>query len=315
MGDTVIIRHRSERNFTVLDNSQIRDSRLSWKARGLVAYLLSLPEGWQLRIAQLVEQAPDGRCSTRAGLAELQKIGYLTIERERNPRGRFERTTWTITQTPRSFSSPICDKEQTSRPRSENRIVEQSHHKPENQIPVKRTGTTEVPSLRSTTTGEPDGLIFPSLSESEHRAVGGEIQKFDHQTAQALLDELAGAMAHRRIKTTRVSYLRGIAKNAKCGAFTPDLGLSVAAERNRRREEDFQRNARRAEDEARQKERNSDSSRAAFEQCLTTCSQTLGVPSELPSPCPSGTGGHQGDPAHASLRAGAPWAQSPGRGS
>lgn len=314
MGDTVIIRHRSERNFTVLDNAQIRDVRLSWKARGLIAYLLSLPEGWQLRIAQLVEQAPDGRHSTRAGLAELQKTGYLIIERERNSRGRFERTTWTIVQTP-SESSLVTRNGRVSAPRSENRTVDKPHHDPENQIPVKRTGTTEVTSLRRTTTGEPKELTYPSLSDAEHGVVSGEIQEFDPQTAQALLDELAGAMAHRRIKMTRVSYLRGIAKNARCGAFTPDLGLSVSAERNRRREEDVQRRTRRVEDEARRKHRNSDSSRAAFKKCLTTCSETLGVTPEKPSPCPSGTGGHQGDPEHASLRAGAPWAQSPGSSS
>src|SRR5699024_6225685 len=100
MGDAVIIRHQRAQDFTILDNAQVRDARLSWKARGLIAYLLSLPEGWQLRISFLVGQAPDGRCSTTAGLAELKKFGYLLIERERGARGRFVRTVWTVIQAP-----------------------------------------------------------------------------------------------------------------------------------------------------------------------------------------------------------------------
>ena len=294
MGDTVIIRHRSEKNFTVLDNAQIRDARLSWKARGLVAYLLSLPEGWQLRIAQLVEQAPDGRHSTRAGLAELQKTGYLIIERERNPRGRFERTTWTIIQTPR-VPSLVTSNHQASAPRSENQIVDSSHHDPENQILVKRTGTTEVPTLRRTTTTGIDGLSYPSLSSDERVVVDRLIHEFDEPTAQALLDELAGAVALGRIRTSRLGYMRGMATKVKSGNFIPELGIAIADTRSRRRLEDLCRDSRRLEDQQLQRQRSSESGRAAFEKCLTACATTLGVTSEGTSLCLTSNDGRHGD--------------------
>ena len=33
-------------NFTILDNTGLRDPNISWKAKGLLAYLLHLPDDW-----------------------------------------------------------------------------------------------------------------------------------------------------------------------------------------------------------------------------------------------------------------------------
>ena len=38
---------RPEKHYTVLGNDIIRDQRLSWRARGILVYLLSMPENWR----------------------------------------------------------------------------------------------------------------------------------------------------------------------------------------------------------------------------------------------------------------------------
>lgn len=85
-----MIRRSPRREFFVrIDNNTIRDERLSWKARGLLAYLLSLPDDWRVSIRDLANRGPDGKDSVQTGLAELERTGYLTRQRFRKDDGTF----------------------------------------------------------------------------------------------------------------------------------------------------------------------------------------------------------------------------------
>lgn len=104
-------------NFTVLRNAVMRDESLSWKATGLLCYLLSLPSNWKLRLSHLATEKKDGRDSTRAGLAELEKAGYLHIEIIRNS-GKYAETVWHVTDTP--ALAPVAAEAEVVLPCSEN---------------------------------------------------------------------------------------------------------------------------------------------------------------------------------------------------
>ena len=75
-------------NFTIVDNHFIRDENLSWKARGLLVYLLHLPDDWQIYLEDLKNRATDGRDSTISGIKELMKKGYIKRTRKRD-NGKF----------------------------------------------------------------------------------------------------------------------------------------------------------------------------------------------------------------------------------
>lgn len=295
MGDTVIIRQRRTCNFTILDNAQVRDARLSWKARGLLAYLLSLSEGWQLRITYLIRQAPDGRHSTRAGLAELQRHGYLVIARERGAHGRFERTTWTIVQTPPAVGAgrsgqPLSATTATARtatqadkpPQSENQTVVAPHQDPENRIVEKWTGTTEVPSTSNTTTTsrharDADLVMPPALASAAVVVVRELVSGLDADRAQQVLDEVAGAMARQgTIKTSPVAYLRGLVERVHRGEFRPSLGIAVASTRDRLAAEEQSRLERRATRRQEHQAANSDAARQVAREHLARMCAMLG---------------------------------------
>jgi hypothetical protein len=87
----VIIRRHKQAEYTTISNATLRDERLSWKARGILAYALSLPDDWVLRREHLAEQSPDGDRVVRTGLRELQEHGYLSRIRGQGPDGRI---TW-----------------------------------------------------------------------------------------------------------------------------------------------------------------------------------------------------------------------------
>lgn len=63
--------------YVMLNKSLLDDDRLSWKAKGILAYLLSKPDDWTIIIEHLIKQSTDGEKSLRAGLNELKEFNYL----------------------------------------------------------------------------------------------------------------------------------------------------------------------------------------------------------------------------------------------
>lgn len=63
--------------FTQVSNQVLNDERLSFKAKGLYAYLFSKPDGWDFNGDRMAKQSSDGRKAVYAGLKELEASGYL----------------------------------------------------------------------------------------------------------------------------------------------------------------------------------------------------------------------------------------------
>jgi len=79
-----IIKIRKKDNYTILNNKSLTDARLSWKARGLWAYLMSLPADWEVSVNDLVKRGPDGRDSVYGILKELKSYGYIEHRYQRH---------------------------------------------------------------------------------------------------------------------------------------------------------------------------------------------------------------------------------------
>lgn len=85
----MIIRVEHKDGYTVVRNKTIRDRRLSYKARGLLVYLLSLPDDATVDRAKLAAASRDGERSVRSGLRELAEAGYIVHRKVQNERGRW----------------------------------------------------------------------------------------------------------------------------------------------------------------------------------------------------------------------------------
>jgi hypothetical protein len=64
------------------------DPRLSWEARGVMAYLLSKSDDWRIIVADLINQTSAGRDKVYKILEELQGAGYLTRAQRRGDHGK-----------------------------------------------------------------------------------------------------------------------------------------------------------------------------------------------------------------------------------
>lgn len=114
--DTKFIKTKKEKNYTVLDNTFIKDTRLSWKAKGLMTYLLSLPDDWTIHLSEIEQHATDGKSALRSAINELKEFGYLKAEQKRE-NNRFAEMVYIIIENP---DSPYTDFQQTENLQTEN---------------------------------------------------------------------------------------------------------------------------------------------------------------------------------------------------
>lgn len=111
---------RPTQDFTVLRNDVLRDSRLSYRARGILVAILSRPDNWSIRSEQLAREGGEGRDAVRTALNELRKFGYLrTVHYQDETTGRFH-TDQVVYDNPQDFLD----------------IPENPHPKPENPASV-----------------------------------------------------------------------------------------------------------------------------------------------------------------------------------
>lgn len=85
-----IFKIEKNKNYTVMSNYHLRDKNLSYKAKGLLSFMLSLPEDWDYSLAGLCAISKESRDGIRSILKELQENHYLIIEKVRGAKGYFE---------------------------------------------------------------------------------------------------------------------------------------------------------------------------------------------------------------------------------
>lgn len=95
-----IVRNLKDSPYVKLDKYPLEDKALSWKAKGMLAYLLGLPEDWQVNIADLSNRSTDGRDKTASGMNELIKAGYVVRQRVVGANGKFDGYDYVVFERP-----------------------------------------------------------------------------------------------------------------------------------------------------------------------------------------------------------------------
>ena len=89
-----IMRISKRENYSIISNSLLTDKRLSWAARGLMAYLMTKPNNWEVRQSDLIAQSPAGRVVIERCIKELKELGYIHQDRVRDSDGRYKTITF-----------------------------------------------------------------------------------------------------------------------------------------------------------------------------------------------------------------------------
>src|SRR5699024_7573222 len=116
-----IFKIQKENNYVSIDNKVFTDESLSWKAKGILGYLLSRPDDWQVIIQDVVNQSVDGRDSVMTGLNELEEKKYIHKHRRRNAKGHFIGWVYYVFENPvMNKASPTLENPTSDNPISDN---------------------------------------------------------------------------------------------------------------------------------------------------------------------------------------------------
>ncbi|MHB9100551.1 MAG: hypothetical protein ACYC2E_03405 [Sulfuricella sp.] len=228
-----------------LARALLRDSRLSFAARGLFAFLWDLPCGWKTNSIHLAGMSPQGRDAVRTLLKELEAVGAMRDEAIRGKGGRLAGRRWVLVTPERwAIEFPLSTHqtpETAPGAGSTERRVFRSSENPKVGKPTTKVYQGEGDSKKTTTASpEPgayagsgsalafDGLkiepviapFFPQLRDVlRHAGIT------DTALAQDLLDELAGNIeagirGDRQKVGNPVSWLQSVAngefKRVRC---------------------------------------------------------------------------------------------------
>ena len=101
MSDIIFVKGDKKANYTVLDNTCIRDTNISWAAKGLHCYLEHLPGYWKIYKSYLIRNFPNKHYALNNIIKELVEAGYITInEQKRNANGTFGPISYTVFEKP-----------------------------------------------------------------------------------------------------------------------------------------------------------------------------------------------------------------------
>ena len=96
-----VFRIEKTRDYTVMANHHLRNTKLSLKAKGLLSLMLSLPEDWDYTTKGLGKICKDGVDSICSTVNELEEHGYVIRERIRNAKGQLTDIQYTILEQPK----------------------------------------------------------------------------------------------------------------------------------------------------------------------------------------------------------------------
>lgn len=89
MGDNNEIIVKKNSGYTAMSNFHLRDRTLSFKAKGLLSFMFSLPESWNYSVKGLVAVSKENLKAIQSALKELEEHGYLVRKKINDIQGRF----------------------------------------------------------------------------------------------------------------------------------------------------------------------------------------------------------------------------------
>lgn len=149
-----ILRRHLSTGFTVLPTATLEDSRLSFRARGILAYLIAKPDSWKVRTESITQAGKEGRDAVRDAVKELKALGYYRVATERNDNGHLFSITEVYDTAQEWVAKEYLDKEARRIARKVARKLEQeSSAATEDGFPGVGS-----PVAGSPVTGEPGGI-------------------------------------------------------------------------------------------------------------------------------------------------------------
>jgi hypothetical protein len=89
------IKNKTE-NFTIVSNEIFQRRDVSARAKGIYAYIMTLPDDWKIYKQEVFTHFSEGKNALDSAFKELEKLGYISKEKTKNEKGQFVGWDYTI---------------------------------------------------------------------------------------------------------------------------------------------------------------------------------------------------------------------------
>ena len=204
-----IIRQKRKERFSIVDNKVIEDKRLSFKARGLLIYMLSKPDDWKFYTDELVKRSvKDGISAIKSTLREIEAAGYLVRKQGHKSNGQFTSQDWILTDISTDLpqvENPPADKPSAAKPLAGNQSLPNTDFKPntdltntDKSLVDAQHSIQDVFTLWQNNWGFPNGIAQQDLTEWVNE-FGGDLVYYVIEAALRRNVRSSGADSYLRI--------------------------------------------------------------------------------------------------------------------
>ena len=109
---------RPESNWTQIRNEIIEDPRLTFKATGVLIFVLSKPDNWRTSTRHLASVKKEGIDAIRTAMSELESAGYIKRRRYQDEEGKWCYDTL-VFDTPQAVDNPVRNTSSQVKPRGD----------------------------------------------------------------------------------------------------------------------------------------------------------------------------------------------------
>ena len=208
--DEVIRVRTRPNNFVMIDKTFLEDERLSFKAKGILAYLLSKPDNWKVIVGNLVKYSKDGKSAVYAGLKELKECGYYVKTPIRSEDGRrISRWESTVYEMPDSLLSDFqeIDNEEIENQYLENRERNNNYYNNKLNINNNHVSLSVREEDKTDETDEKNSV--ENTLEVIHDNIGYEQLRQTNPEDMGLIDEFVNVMLDTLLSKNGVVRING----------------------------------------------------------------------------------------------------------
>lgn len=173
-----IFRVNKNKNYTVMSNYHLKDANMSFKAKGLLSMMLSLPDDWDYSIKGIVSISKENKTSIQSALKELEENKYLKRTKKQNEKGQFE------------YIYDIYEKPWTEKPCMENLVTDNPCTENMPQINTNIQNTKKQNTKKSNTNNKREYGEFKNVLLTDD-----EYKKLEEKNALSQIENLSSYMA------------------------------------------------------------------------------------------------------------------------
>lgn len=96
MAEEIVKRDNARNPYSIIPNELVQNDNMTWAARGLMVYILSMPNDWVFYKTEVMKHGEKKRDAFNKIWMELQRFGYITKENIRDDKGRYATETKTF---------------------------------------------------------------------------------------------------------------------------------------------------------------------------------------------------------------------------